>query len=52
MQGGTLGKISLAACLGRRVLRPACRCCGGADGVRRAFSRKKGHDKKTWRDLK
>lgn len=31
------GKISLAACLGYRVLRPTCSCCGGSMGIRRAW---------------
>lgn len=30
-------KISPAACLGRRTLRPLCLCCGGADGIRAAY---------------
>ena len=35
----TRGKISPAACLGYRVLRPGCSCCGGALGIRRAWRR-------------
>jgi hypothetical protein len=31
------GKVSIAACLGFRVLRPACSCCGGSMGIRRAW---------------
>lgn len=34
-----IGKISPAACLGYRVQRPGCRCCGGFMGVRRAWRR-------------
>ena len=33
------GKVSPAACLGRRVLRPLCPCCGGSCGIRRALAK-------------
>lgn len=31
------GKISPAACLGTRTLRPLCCCCGGSNGIRAAL---------------
>ena len=33
------GKVSPTACLGHRVLRATCPCCGGHAGVRRAKRR-------------
>ena len=32
-----IGKISPTTCLGYRILRATCRCCGGSVGVRRAY---------------
>ena len=37
------GKISPTVCLGRRVVRPTCCCCGGAIGVRRAWRKFNRH---------
>lgn len=44
------GKMSPASCLGKRVLRPYCRCCGGDQGVRAAFRRNENGKHKTLRD--
>lgn len=37
-------KVSPASCLGYRVLRPLCSCCGGSQGVRRAWRKLHHHD--------
>lgn len=34
-------KVSPAACLGFRVLRATCPCCGGSFGVRKALNKSK-----------
>lgn len=43
------GKISPAACLGRRVNRPFCTCCGGSEGIRAALRKPKNWKKRTLR---
>ena len=32
-------KLSPAYQSGKRICRPQCRCCGGAEGIRKAFRR-------------
>jgi hypothetical protein len=34
-----IGKISPGACLGRRINRHLCPCCGGSCGVRKALNK-------------
>lgn len=36
-------KVSIACCLGFRVPRPRCGCCGGSFGVRRALRKLHRH---------
>lgn len=43
-------KISTAACLGKRVCRPDCPCCGGSAGIRRGFRKLNTQKAKTLRD--
>lgn len=35
-------KVSPAACMGHRIPRPLCPCCGGHAGIRRARNDRKG----------
>ena len=37
------GKVSPTACLGGRTVRPLCSCCGGSDGIRRAWRKFNRH---------
>lgn len=32
-------KLNIGNCLGHRVLRPLCTCCGGSMGIRKALNK-------------